>query len=125
MTALELLAPAKNLECGIAAVDHGADAVYIGAPRFGARSAAGNSIDDIRQLCSYARPFGVKVYVTVNTILYDDELDDVRRLLQDLQEAGVSAVLVQDMAVLELMNHMAFPAIHASTQTDNRTPEKV
>ena len=125
MTALELLAPAKNLECGIAAVDHGADAVYIGAPRFGARSAAGNSIDDIRQLCSYARPFGVKVYVTVNTILYDDELDDVRRLLQDLQEAGVSAVLVQDMAVLELMNQMAVPAIHASTQTDNRTPEKV
>ena len=125
MTALELLAPAKNLECGIAAVDHGADAVYIGAPRFGARSAAGNSIDDIRQLCSYARPFGVKVYVTVNTILFDDELDDVRRLLQDLQKAGVSAVLVQDMAVLELMNHMAVPAIHASTQTDNRTPEKV
>ena len=75
MTSLELLAPAKNLACGIAAIDHGADAVYIGASRFGARSAAGNSIDDIRQLCEYAHPFGVKVYVTVNTILYDDELN--------------------------------------------------
>ena len=102
MTSLELLAPAKNLACGIAAIDHGADAVYIGASRFGARSAAGNSIDDIRQLCEYAYPFGVKVYVTVNTILYDDELDATRQLLQDLQTIGVDAILVQDMAVLEL-----------------------
>ena len=125
MIALELLAPAKNLECGIAAVDHGADAVYIGAPRFGARSAAGNSIDDIRQLCRYARPFGVKVYVTLNTILYDDELDDVCRLLLELQEAGVSAILVQDMAILKMMDHGSFPVIHASTQTDNRSVEKV
>ena len=125
MIALELLAPAKNLECGIAAVDHGADAVYIGAPRFGARSAAGNSIDDIRQLCRYARPFGVKVYVTLNTILYDDELDDVCRLLLELQEAGVSAILVQDMAILKMMDHGSFPMIHASTQTDNRSVEKV
>ena len=103
MTSLELLAPAKNLECGIAAIDHGADAVYIGASRFGARSAAGNSIDDIRQLCEYAHPFGVKVYVTVNTILYDDELDATRQLLQDLQTIGVDAILVQDMAVLEIL----------------------
>ena len=138
MTSLELLAPAKNLACGIAAIDHGADAVYIGASRFGARSAAGNSLEDIRQLCSYAHPFGVKVYVTVNTILYDDELDDIRRLLYDLQEAGVDAILVQDMAILEMMNHGdcpndsrvakirgTVPVIHASTQTDNRTPEKV
>ena len=95
MISLELLAPAKNLECGIAAVDHGADAVYIGAPRFGARSAAGNSVEDIRQLCEYARPFGVKVYVTLNTILYDDELDDVSRLLLELQEAGATTILVQ------------------------------
>jgi len=121
MISLELLAPAKNLACGMAAIDHGADAVYIGASRFGARSAAGNSIDDIRQLCDYARPFGVKVYVTVNTILYDDELDATRQLLQDLQAAGVDAILVQDMAVLGLTQLK----YHASTQTDNRTPEKV
>ena len=138
MTSLELLAPAKNLACGIAAIDHGADAVYIGASRFGARSAAGNSIDDIRQLCEYAHPFGVKVYVTVNTILYDDELDATRQLLQDLQTIGVDAILIQDMAVLELSASILplsrgsqrgsdhpFPRLHASTQTDNRTPEKV
>ncbi len=126
MTSLELLAPAKNLACGIAAIDHGADAVYIGASRFGARSAAGNSIDDIRQLCQYAHPFGVKVYVTVNTILYDDELDATRQLLQDLQTIGVDAILVQDMAVLEILRSEEFlPRLHASTQTDNRTPEKV
>ena len=121
MRALELLAPAKNLECGIAAIDHGADAVYIGASRFGARVAAGNSVDDIRRLCDYAHPFGVKVYVTVNTILYDDELEKTRQLLLELQQAGVDAILVQDMAILE----MSFPVLHASTQTDNRTPEKV
>ena len=125
MTSLELLAPAKNLACGIAAIDHGADAVYIGASRFGARSAAGNSIGDIRQLCQYAHPFGVKVYVTVNTILYDDELDATRQLLQDLQTIGVDAILVQDMAILELSRKEFLPRLHASTQTDNRTPEKV
>ena len=125
MTSLELLAPAKNLACGIAAIDHGADAVYIGASRFGARSAAGNSIDDIRQLCEYAHPFGVKVYVTVNTILYDDELDATRQLLQDLQTIGVDAILVQDMAILELSRKEFLPRLHASTQTDNRSPEKV
>ena len=125
MISLELLAPAKNLACGMAAVDHGADAVYIGAPRFGARSAAGNSIEDIRQLCEYARRFGVKVYVTLNTILYDDELDEVSRLLLELQEAGVSAILVQDMSILKMVNHGSFPVIHASTQTDNRSVEKV
>ena len=132
MTSLELLAPAKNLACGIAAINHGADAVYIGASRFGARSAAGNSIDDIRQLCEYAHPFGVRVYVTVNTILYDDELDATRQLLQNLQTIGVDAILVQDMAILELSNHNSQFSIlnsqlkyHASTQTDNRTPEKV
>ena len=133
MTSLELLAPAKNLACGIAAIDHGADAVYIGASRFGARSAAGNSIDDIRQLCEYAHPFGVKVYVTVNTILYDDELDATRQLLLDLQTIGVDAILVQDMAIWAICNHtvqsskfkVQSPSLHASTQTDNRTPEKV
>lgn len=77
MQTLELLAPAKNLECGIAAIDHGADAVYIGAPRFGARAAAGNSLEDIRQLCDYAHQFGAKVHVTVNTIIYQDEMLDI------------------------------------------------
>ena len=128
MKALELLSPAKNLECGIAAIDHGADAVYIGAPRFGARAAAGNSVEDIRRLCDYAHPFGVKVYVTVNTILYDDELEATRQLLQELQQAGVDAILVQDMALLQIKNEglriKSLP-LHASTQTDNRTPEKV
>ncbi len=104
MRALELLAPAKNLECGIAAIDHGADAVYIGASRFGARAAAGNSVEDIRALCEYAHPFGVKVYVTVNTILYDEELEDTRRLLAELRKAEVDAILVQDMGVVEIIN---------------------
>ncbi len=124
MRALELLAPAKNLACGMAAIDHGADAVYIGAPQFGARAAAGNSLEDIRSLCAYAHPFGAKVYVTVNTILYDQELEAVHRLLKELAEAGVDAVLVQDMAVLQLMGDLPL-AVHASTQTDNRTSEKV
>ena len=124
MRALELLAPAKNLACGMAAIDHGADAVYIGAPHFGARAAAGNSIEDIRSLCNYAHPFGARVYVTLNTIIYDDELDDVRSTLVELAEAGADAVLVQDMAVLQMMGDLPM-AVHASTQTDNRTPEKV
>ena len=158
---LELLAPAKNLECGIAAIDHGADAVYIGAARFGARAAAGNSVADIAELCRYAHRFDAKVYVTVNTIIYDDELDDTRQLLAELQQAGVDAVLVQDMAILQMRNeeleirneneqclndaahqsvagissfnhlHSSFPIshfsfdLHASTQTDNRSLEKV
>ena len=124
MRALELLAPAKNLEYGMAAIDHGADAVYIGALRFGARAAVGNSIDDIRKLCDYAHPFGAKVYVTVNTIIYDDELDATRQLLQKLSEAGADAILVQDMAVLQMMRSLPMAA-HASTQTDNRSAEKV
>ena len=123
MRPLELLAPAKNLECGIAAIDHGADAVYIGPERFGARAAAGNSIDDIRQLCQYAHQYAVKVYATVNTLIYDDERDDVERLLWQLYEAGVDAVLIQDMSILK----MKLPpiALHASTQADNRTAETV
>jgi len=108
----------------MAAIDHGADAVYIGAPHFGARAAAGNSIEDIRRLCDYAHPFGVKVYVTVNTILYDDELEATRQLLLDLEAVGVDAILVQDMAVLQLAADTSL-TLHASTQTDNRTPEKV
>lgn len=122
MRALELLSPAKNLECGIAAIYHGADAVYIGAPRFGARAAVGNSVEDIRQLCDYAHLFGAKIYVTVNTIIFDDELDDTHRLLSELKKAGVDAILVQDMAILGMNSGIT---LHASTQTDNRTPEKV
>ena len=139
MRSLELLAPAKNLECGLAAIDHGADAVYIGASRFGARVAAGNSVDDIRQLCLYAHQFAVKVYVTVNTIIYDNELEATRQLLAELSDAGVDAILVQDMAVFSLFSDLspllceaecgvANPShlsLHASTQTDNRTVEKV
>ena len=124
MRALELLAPAKNLEYGIAAIDHGADAVYIGASRFGARAVVGNSVADIRKLCDYAHPFGVKVYVTVNTIVYDDELEATRQLLAELSEAGADAILIQDMAVLEMMKDLPMAA-HASTQTDNRSVEKV
>ena len=119
---LELLAPAKNLECGIAAVDHGADAVYIGAQRFGARASAGNSVADIAKLCDYAHPYGAKVYVTVNTIIYDDELEATRRLLQELAEAKVDAVLVQDASLFGFHSSLK---LHASTQTDNRTAEKV
>lgn len=127
MRKLELLAPAKNLECGMAAIDHGADAVYIGASKFGARASAGNSLDDIRELCLYAHQFGAKVYVTVNTIVYQDELEDTRALLRALTEMRVDALLVQDMAVLDLLpkDMKPLPALHASTQTDNRTAEKV
>lgn len=127
MRKLELLAPAKNLECGKAAIDHGADAVYIGASKFGARASAGNSLDDIRELCLYAHQFGAKVYVTVNTIVYEDELEDTRALLRALTEMHVDALLVQDMAVLDLLpkDMKPLPALHASTQTDNRTAEKV
>lgn len=127
MRKLELLAPAKNLECGKAAIDHGADAVYIGALKFGARASAGNSLDDIRELCLYAHQFGAKVYVTVNTIVYQDELEDTRALLRALTEMRVDALLVQDMAILDLLpkDLKPLPALHASTQTDNRTAEKV
>lgn len=123
MRKLELLAPAKNLECGIAAIDCGADAVYIGADRFGARQAVGNSVEDIKQLCGYAHKFDCKVYVTVNTIIYDNELEDTQRLLDALGDAGVDAILVQDMGLLKL-DLPKNVALHASTQTDNRNPEK-
>ena len=123
MRALELLAPAKNLACGIAAIDHGADAVYIGAPSFGARAAAGNSIEDIHSLCNYAHQFGAKVYVTLNTIIYDDELEQLQQLVLSLTDIGVDAILVQDMSLLELCPSTL--PLHASTQTDNRTAEKV
>ena len=120
---IELLSPAKDLNCGMEAVNHGADAVYIGAPKFGARAAAGNSLEDIRRLCDYAHLFGVRIYVALNTILKEDELDEAWRLVWSLYEAGADALIVQDMALMQ----MELPPIplHASTQTDNRTVEKV
>lgn len=124
MRKLELLAPAKDLKCGIAAIDSGADAVYIGAARFGARQAVGNSIDDINELCEYAHKFGCKVYVTVNTIIYDNELEDTQKLLNELGRIGVDAILVQDMGITKLQLPQDV-ALHASTQTDNRSAEKV
>lgn len=120
---IELLAPAKNKECGIEAILHGADAVYIGAPHHGARASAGNSMEDIRELVEFAHIYNAKIYVTVNTIVYDNELEDTRKMIYELYNIGVDALIVQDMALLE----MELPpiALHASTQTDNRTPEKV
>lgn len=130
MRTLELLAPAKNLECGIAAISYGADAVYIGADHFGARASAGNSVADIHALCDFAHLFGAKVYVTVNTIIYEDELSATQELITRLAEVGVDALLVQDMSTLA-MRRVALakvgrvPLLHASTQMDNRTAEKV
>ncbi len=123
MRLLELLAPAKNLACGIAAIDHGADAVYIGAPNHGARALAGNSIEDIRQLCLYAHRFGVKVHVTVNTIIYDEELSSTLDMISQLRDAGVDAFLLQDMGLLCSLAGMC--TLHASTQCDTRTADKV
>lgn len=120
---IELLAPAKNLECGIEAINHGADAVYIGAPRFGARAAAGNSLADIEALVQYAHLYNVRIYVTVNTILRDDELKETEAMIWDLYRVGVDALIVQDMGLTQL-NLPPIP-LHASTQMDNRTVEKV
>lgn len=122
MRTIELLSPAKNLQCGIAAVNHGADAVYIGGPMFGARAAAGNSLQDIGRLADYAHRFRSKIYVTLNTILADDELEMARNLVFQLYEEGVDALIVQDYALLK----MDLPPIplHASTQIDARTVAK-
>lgn len=120
---IELLSPAKDLNCGIEAINHGADAVYIGAPKFGARSAAGNSLDDIRELCEYAHLYGARIYVTLNTILKEDELEEAERMIWDLWRVGTDALIIQDMGITWL-NLPPIP-LHASTQTDNRTPEKV
>lgn len=120
---IELLAPAKNLECGIEAINHGADAVYIGAPKFGARAAAVNSLEDIAALVEYAHLYNARIYVTVNTILKEEELKETEAMIADLYRIGVDALIVQDMAILKL-NLPPIP-LHASTQMDNRTPEKV
>ena len=120
---LELLSPAKNLESGREAIIHGADAVYIGGPAFGARSAAGNSVADIGKLASFAHRYRARVLVALNTILHDHELEDARKLVWQLYEAGADALIVQDMGLLQL--DLPPIALHASTQTDNRTPQKV
>ena len=120
MKFLELLAPARNMDIGIAAIDCGADAVYIAGPACGARQAAGNSLDDIRRLCEYAHRFGARIFLTLNTILFDDELDEAERLLAGAKAAGVDAIIAQDLAVWKLTD---LP-VHASTQCAIRTPEK-
>ena len=122
MRALELLAPARTADIGVAAVDCGADAVYIAGPAFGARQAAGNPVEDIRRLCDYAHRFGVRIYVTFNTLVYEEEIPQARRLLQELQDAGVDALIVQDAAVTRLAPEGMI--LHASTQCALRTPEK-
>lgn len=120
---IELLAPAKNLECGIEAVNHGADAVYIGAPLFSARSAAGNTVDEIKQLTTYAHQFNVRIYVALNTILNDNELQAAEKLIWQLyREANIDALIVQDMGIT-MLNLPPIP-LHASTQMDTRTIEK-
>ena len=131
MRQLELLAPARDLQIGIAAIDCGADAVYIAGPQFGARQAAGNEISDIKQLCDYAHKFGARIFITLNTILYDSELEDAYRFMLDVQEAGADAIIVQDMAIVAMTSNgignikedIRIP-LHASTQCAIRTPEQ-
>lgn len=120
---IELLAPAKNLECGIEAINHGADAVYIGAPKFGARAAAVNSLEDIAALVEYAHLYNVRIYVTVNTILKEEELKETEEMIRELYRIGVDALIVQDMAITKL--ELPPIPLHASTQMDNRTADKV
>ena len=119
---IELLAPARSVEIGFEAIRHGADAVYIGGPSFGARAAAGNGVDDIGRLCEFAHLFGARVYVTLNTILWDSELAAAEELVWQLYKAGVDALIVQDTSLLRM--HLPPIALHASTQMDNCTPEK-
>ena len=120
---VEILAPAKNLYQGMAAINAGADAVYIGAPQFGARTNATNPVEDIAELVQYAHLFKAQVFVVLNTILYDNELDTCQKLIHELYDIGVDALIIQDMAIME----MDIPpiVIHASTQANNRDPKHV
>ncbi len=120
---IELLAPARDLACGLAAIDHGADAVYIGGPRFGARAAAANSLADIEQLVQYAHSFRARVYVALNTLLREEELEPAVELCHRLDQIGVDALIIQDVGLLEC--DLPPIPLHASTQMNNRTPEKV
>ena len=119
---LELLAPAKNADFGIEAILHGADAVYIGGPAFGARANAGNSIEDIARLVEFAHRYRARVFVTLNTLLHDDEIEAARRVAWQVYEAGADALIVQDMGLLEL--ELPPIQLHASTQTDIRDAAK-
>ena len=127
---IELLAPAKNLECGIEAINHGADAVYIGAPRFGARAAAGNSLEDIAALVQHAHVYNARIYVTVNTILRDEELKDTEAMIWDLYRAGVDALIIQDMGITRLnlppipLHASRFTAGFTSRNTGRKIPPK-
>ena len=120
---VELLAPAQNSTFGIEAINHGADAVYIGAPKFGARVAAGNSIEEIEKMCHYAHLYHANVYVALNTILNDNELEEAEVMIRQLHEAGADGLIIQDMGILMLP--LPPMPIHASTQTDNRTLEQI
>lgn len=120
---LELLAPAKNADFGIEAIKHGADAVYIGGPAFGARYGAGNDVAEIKRLCDFAHRFRARVFVALNTILHDEELEEARQLAWKIYEAGADALIIQDMGLLEL--DLPPIQLHASTQTDNRNADKV
>lgn len=120
--AIELLAPARDAETGIAAIDHGADAVYIGGPAFGARQAAGNTMDDIRRLCDYAHRYHARVFMALNTLFKDDEIEKARSLAFDAAKAGVDVLIIQDMGLLN--GPLPDIELHASTQCDIRTPEK-
>ena len=122
MKFLELLAPARNMDIGIAAIDCGADAVYIAGPAFGARQAAGNSIEDIRTLCSYAHRYGARVFITLNTIVFDSELEDIHEMMLSVEDAGADAIIVQDLALLKLAGGRI--PLHASTQCAIRDKDK-
>src|SRR5574343_1909667 len=119
---LELLSPARDADIGIEAINHGADAVYIGGPAFGARASAGNEIRDIERLVKHAHRFNSRIFITLNTILRDDELEAARQMAWQVYEAGADALIIQDMGLLEL--DLPPIQLHASTQTDIRTPEK-
>ena len=119
---IELLAPARNADIAVAAIDHGADAVYMGASHHGARADATNTLEDVRRACEYAHRFGARIYATVNTLVYDSELAEVETLVKDLYRIGVDALIVQDLGLLRL--DLPPIALHASTQCDLRTPEK-
>ena len=123
MTEIELLMPAKDLASGQVAIKHGADALYIGAPRFGARQAAGNTLEDVEQLIRYAHLYGSKIHVTVNTLLFDREMEEARRLIWQLYEMGADALIIQDLGLLKL--DLPPIALHASTQCHNNTLERI
>ena len=120
---IELLAPAKDKKCALCAINCGADAIYIGAERFGARKNASNSIQDIQEIIEYAHKFNVKVYVTLNTVLYDNELENASTLIKKLYEIGTDALIIQDFGLLNL--DLPPIELHASTQCHNSTIEKI